>query len=57
MTNGTQDEPKIQYREDGKIPIGIWIVWLAYAVFAIVYASRYAWPDFVKWVAEVRGHG
>ena len=57
MTNGIQDEPKIQYREDGKIPIGIWIVWLAYAVFAIVYASKYAWPDFVKWVSEVRGHG
>jgi hypothetical protein len=40
-------EPEVR---DGEIPVGIWIVWLAFAVFAVIYVYRYAWPDFLVWI-------
>lgn len=44
---------ELQYREDGKIPVGIWIVWAGFAVWAAWYAATYAWPDFLAWLHEV----
>lgn len=45
------DEPiKIEYRPDGKIPIGIWIVWGAFAVWAVYYSFKYAVPDLLIWL-------
>lgn len=45
-------EERIEYREDGKIPIAIWLVWLGFAIFAAIYISRYAYPDFQRWLHE-----
>lgn len=49
------DEAEVTYRDDGKIPIGIWVVWLGFAIFAVVYAYRYAWPDFLVWLETPAG--
>ncbi|MBL8694640.1 MAG: hypothetical protein JNJ88_11140 [Planctomycetes bacterium] len=53
---GAREEIKIEYRPDGKIPIGIWLVWVSFAIFAVYYGSSYVWPDFVHWMSEVRPH-
>ncbi|MBI3817464.1 MAG: hypothetical protein HY286_02145 [Planctomycetes bacterium] len=45
---------EITYREDGKIPIGIWIVWIAFFVFMIIYVSKWALPDFQQWWHEAK---
>lgn len=47
------DDPvQIEYRPDGKIPIGIWIVWAIFAAWAIYYSAKYAIPDLVIWLRQ-----
>ncbi len=47
------EEIKIEYRHDGKIPIGIWIVWGGFAIWAIYYLLKYAVPDFLIWMKKM----
>ncbi len=42
------------FSADGRIPRGLWYLWIGFLVFAIVYAGRYALPDFLQWLHEVR---
>lgn len=52
-TQDPTDEPiKIEYRPDGKIPMGIWLVWTGFAAWAIYYSVKYAIPDLVIWLRE-----
>ena len=50
---GASEPHDIAYREDGRIPIGIAVVWALFGVWAVWYSARYAWPDFVAWLREV----
>jgi hypothetical protein len=45
---------QITYREDGRVPLAIWVVWLAFAIFAVFYIMHWALPDFQKWSQEAR---
>lgn len=59
MSNITKKESagggdEITYREDGNIPVGIWLVWLGFFAFAIYYISRWAAPDFLVWWKEAK---
>lgn len=52
-TQDPADEPiQIEYRPDGKIPIGIWIVWAGFAAWAIYYSAKYAIPDLLIWLRQ-----
>lgn len=60
MTNKTPETQQkdgvveITYREDGEIPILIWIVWLGFAAFAAYYIAKWALPDFWVWWREAK---
>jgi len=54
MSEAPRVDDEIRFREDGRIPVGIWIVWAVFAVWATWYAATYAWPDFVAWWSEVK---
>lgn len=45
---------QITYREDGDVPMAIWLVWLGFAIFAAYYLARWTIPDFLRWMAESR---
>ncbi|MFN0204965.1 MAG: hypothetical protein ACKVS6_01470 [Planctomycetota bacterium] len=45
---------KITYRADGKIPMGIWVVWLGFFIYCIFYIIKYVVPDFAKWASEAK---
>lgn len=47
------EEIKIEYRHDGKIPIGIWIVWGGFGIWAVYYLLKYALPDFLIWMKQM----
>lgn len=49
-----ESDVKITYRADGNIPMGIWLVWLAFFVFSIYYIIKYVVPDFTKWASEAK---
>lgn len=51
-TNRPDEPVRIEYRPDGKIPVGIWLVWLGFAVWGIWYSIKYAIPDLMLWLRQ-----